>query len=303
MGKRILVTGHRGMVGAAVCRKLAGEGHALITRTRRECDLRDHRQVTRLIESTYPEEIIFCAGRVGGIKANSEAQAGFLTDNARMAINTITAARASGVERFMYLSSTCVYPREHQSLCRSDHLLEGQFEPTNEGYALAKVVGMKLCEYARRDGLLYHSVLPPNVYGIGDNYDPKSSHVVASLIHKFHQLQHGTVGVWGKPDTVREIIFSEDLACAIGHIRKDPTPADRTNIAGRVVSIEGLVETIRLVTGSGAAVKYTGDWVGVPSKRVADGYKLAAQAGVREGVERAYMDYLERMDARKRLPL
>ncbi len=187
---KIFVAGHRGMVGSAVCRRLADAPCQLVTATRSELDLCNVAATTDFLATHQPDIVIFAAARVGGIVANNTYPVQFLSDNVLMAVGAINAAYQTGVKRFLFLGSTCIYPRDCQQPIREQALLTGPLEKTNEAYALAKITGLKLCEYYRRQyGVLFHSAMPTNLYGPGDNYHPEHSHVLPALIRRFHEAK------------------------------------------------------------------------------------------------------------------
>lgn len=231
---KIYVSGHRGMVGSAVCRRLAGETCQLLTASRRELDLRNTTETADFFSAHQPDVVIFAAAKVGGIVANDSHPVEFLSDNALMAIGSINAAFRSGVKRFLFLGSTCIYPRDCEQPICEESLLTGALEPTNEAYALAKITGLKLCQYYRRQhGVLFHSAMPTNLYGPGDNYHPEHSHVLPALIHRFHEAKLAdwpVVTIWGSGTPRREFLFVEDLADAIVQLIRLPDPPDWVNV-------------------------------------------------------------------------
>ncbi len=187
---KIFVTGHRGMVGSAVCRRLADSPCDVLTAGRGEVDLCDADQTADFFAAHRPDAVIFAAAKVGGIVANNTFPVEFLSDNVLMAVHSINAAFRNGVERFLFLGSTCIYPRDCRQPIPEDALLTGPLEETNEAYALAKIAGLKLCQYYRRQhGVMFHSAMPTNLYGPGDNYHPEHSHVLPALIRRFHEAK------------------------------------------------------------------------------------------------------------------
>ena len=253
---RIYVSGHRGMVGSACCRLLneLGLGDRLVVRTSSELDLRKQDAVNAFFAEERPASVIFAAGRVGGIHANKTHMAEFMYDNMAMATNAINAAFNSGVERFLFLGSTCIYPRDAPQPVSEETLLTAPLEPTNEGYALAKITGLKLCEYLRRQyGRLFHTALPTNMYGPRDNYHPDHSHVVAGLLRRFHEAtvanRHEVV-VWGSGKPLREFMHVDDAARAILHLLSLDDPPHWINVGtGKDVSIAELANMIAATVG------------------------------------------------------
>ena len=189
---KVYVSGHRGMVGSAVCRRLADSDCELITADRDQLDLRDLDATTDFYASQRPDVVVFAAARVGGIAANDAYPVEFLSDNLLMSVAAINAAYRTGVRRFLYLGSTCIYPRDCPQPIRESSLLTGPLEATNEAYALAKIGGLKLCQYYRRQyDVMFHSAMPTNLYGPGDNYHPQHSHVLPALLRRFHEAKAG----------------------------------------------------------------------------------------------------------------
>ena len=255
---KIFVAGHRGMVGSAVCRALERGGYAnVVTRTHAELDLLDPRAVRAFYETEKPDVAVIAAARVGGIGANSAANSRFLYENEMIALNTVWAAAEAGVKRLLFLGSTCIYPRLAPQPIREDALLTSALEKTNEGYALAKISGLKLCEFLRRErGLRYHSLMPTNLYGPGDNYDLVGGHVLPTMIRKFEEARlrgDATVPLWGTGKPLREFLHVDDLAKACLFALNLENPPDIMNVgSGEEVSIRELAETVRVATGCSA---------------------------------------------------
>ena len=253
---KIYVAGHRGMVGSAICRALKKAGYAnVVVRTHRELDLLDSRAVREFYQQEKPDVAIIAAARVGGIGANSAANAKFLYENEMIAMNTVYEAANAGVKRLLFLGSTCIYPRMAPQPIPEDALLTGALEKTNEGYALAKISGLKLCEFLRRDqGLLYHSLMPTNLYGPGDNYDVVHGHVLPTLIRKF-SIAKDEVNLWGTGVAIREFLHVDDLASACLFALSLENPPDVMNVgSGEEVTIKELAEAVKAATGSQAKI-------------------------------------------------
>jgi len=299
--KRIYVAGHRGMVGAAVCRRLAPTAE-IISRNSTELDLRNQAATHRFFEESKPECVVFCAARVGGIHANHTYPAPFIYDNLMMAANAIHAAYETGVERFLFLGSTCIYPRECEQPIHESALLTGPLETTNEAYAIAKIAGLKMCQFYRQQyGVLYHSLMPTNLYGPGDNYHPQNSHVLPALLRRFHEA-HQTgqekVTIWGSGQPRRDFLHVDDLASAVELLLCTESPPDWVNAgSGSDVSILELAEIIA------ATVGFNGDIQTDPTRP--DGTRLKRadieqiqqlgwhpQIPLREGIQRTYDDFL-----------
>ena len=251
--KRIYVAGHRGMVGGALCRALRGKSD-VITASRTELDLTDRDSVDRFFASEKPDAAIFAAAKVGGIVANNTYPVQFLAENAMMAINAISSAYEHSVKRFLFLGSTCIYPRDCPQPMQEESLLTGPLEQTNEAYAIAKITGLKLCQYYRRQyGAEYTSAMPTNLYGPGDNYHPENSHVLPALVRRFHEAtvqDAKSVTIWGTGTARREFLHVDDLAQGLIHLLGLNGMPDWLNIGtGKDLSILQLAQTIADVVG------------------------------------------------------
>lgn len=247
----LYVAGHDGMVGSAVLRRLrALDLPAPLTAELAELDLRDQAATYAFLERNRPAAILIAAARVGGIEANRSYPAQFIYDNLAIAQNLIEGGRRFRVRRILFLGSSCIYPRMAPQPIEESALLTGPLEPTNEAYALAKITGLKLCQFYRRQyGLLYHSAMPTNLYGPGDNYDPSGSHVMPALIRKFHDAEQNnaeSVTLWGTGTPKREFLHVDDLADALIHLLRVEEPPDWVNIgSGEEVTIRQLAEYVR----------------------------------------------------------
>jgi GDP-L-fucose synthase len=258
--KKVFVAGHRGMVGSALVRRLAREGARLVTADRTELNLADQSAVVHWFQRERPQVVFLAAAKVGGIVANNVLRGEFIYDNLIIAANVIHAAYIHDVEKLMFLGSSCIYPKLAPQPLREDSLLTGPLEPTNEPYAIAKIAGIKLVQaYRSQYGSDFVSVMPTNLYGPGDNYHPKYSHVVAALIRRFHEAKiAGTpkVVVWGTGTPRREFMFVDDMADACVHLIKiysgddfinigtgnDITIAEFASIVAKIVGYEGSIE-------------------------------------------------------------
>ena len=255
---RIFVAGHRGMVGGACVRALKAAGYeSLILRSHKELDLLDPKAVRAFYAAEKPDVAIIAAARVGGIGANSAANSKFLYENEMIAMNTIWSAAEAGVKRLLFLGSTCIYPRLAPQPIPESALLTSELEKTNEGYALAKISGLKLCEFLRRErGLLYHSLMPTNLYGPGDNYDIVHGHVLPTLIRKFETMKD-VVPLWGTGAAIREFLHVDDLASACLFALSLDNPPDLMNVgSGEEVTIRELAEAVKAATGSTAKIEW-----------------------------------------------
>ncbi|CAM3808166.1 GDP-L-fucose synthase [Roseateles saccharophilus] len=305
---KIFVTGHRGMVGSALVRRLQQGGYtSVITAGRAELDLLDQAAVHAFLAEHRPDYIFIAAAKVGGIQANNIYRADFLYQNLMIEANLIHGAHLAGVQRLMFLGSSCIYPKLAPQPLKEDSLLTGPLEPTNEPYAIAKIAGIKLCEsYNRQYGRQYVSAMPTNLYGPNDNYDLQSSHVLPALIRKAHEAKQrgdGELVVWGTGTPLREFLYVDDLADACVYLMEAGTDDVLTNIGvGEDVTIRQLAELVCEVVGfPGKLVFDTGKPDGTPRKLM-DVSLLAsrgwrARTGLREGVALAYADFRARVNA------
>lgn len=306
--KSVFVAGHRGMVGSALVRALEHRGCTrILTATRTEADLTRQAETEAFMAQTRPDIVIIAAAKVGGISANATYPAEFLYENLMIAANCIQAAHRSGVQRLLFLGSSCIYPRLAPQPMAEDSLLTGPLEPTNEAYAIAKIAGLKLCQHYRAQyGRLYHSAMPANLYGPGDNYHPENSHVIPALIRRFHEAKAQglpQVSVWGTGTPRREFLHVDDLAQACLHLLALADPPDLINLGtGSDLSIRELAETIKLIVG------YTGALVFDPSKpdgtprKLMDVSKMTAlgwraRLALEEGLQSSYADFMQSVTA------
>ena len=296
--RRIWVAGHRGMVGSAIMRRLAGEDAEILTVDRRDVDLREQDAVRQWVARAKPDVIILAAAKVGGILANDSYPADFLFDNLVIETNVIQAAHLADVEQLVFLGSSCIYPKFAPQPIKEDALLTGPLEPTNEWYAVAKIAGIKLCQaYRRQYGRRYISIMPCNLYGLNDNFDLSTSHVLPALIHKFHAAKAAgktEVVVWGTGTPMREFLYVDDLADAVVFLMDRYDGSEPINCgAGSDVSIRQLAETVGRVTGfEGKLVFDTSKPDGTPRKLM-DSSRLAAlgwrpKTSLEEGIREVY---------------
>jgi GDP-L-fucose synthase len=305
---KIYVAGHRGMVGAAVVRALQGEGYSnIITRTRSELDLTSQAAVRDFYRAEKPDVAVIAAARVGGIHANSTYPAEFMFENLAIAQNTIDEAYRAGVGRLLFLGSTCIYPKLAEQPIQEESLLTGPLEPTNEAYAIAKIAGLKLCEFYRRQyGVTYHSAMPTNLYGPGDNYHPQNSHVLPALIRRFHEAKENSapeVAIWGTGTPLREFLFADDAASGIVHLLQLDDPPEWVNLGcGSDISIGDLARLVMQVTGYKGELTFdTSKPDGTPRK-LTDISKIqetgwAPKIPIEEGVALAYQSFLQEQAA------
>jgi len=253
--KKIYVAGHRGMVGSAIVRKLQAAGYQnLLMRTHAELDLLDQAAVQRFMLAERPDHVVVAAARVGGILANNTQRADFIYQNLMIEANLIHAAHLADVQRLMFLGSSCIYPRDCPQPIKEEYLLTGPLEPTNEPYAIAKIAGIKLCEaYRAQHGRQYISVMPTNLYGINDNYDLASSHVLPALLRKAHEAKlrgDAEFVVWGSGTPRREFLYADDLAEACVFLMESGYDGPLLNLGtGEDISIKALAETVMAVVG------------------------------------------------------
>lgn len=301
---KVYIAGHRGMVGSAIIRRLESEGyHNILTATHSELDLMRQQDVEDFFRREKPDIVYLAAAKVGGIAANMASPASYLYDNLLIAANVINSAWENGVKKLMYLGSSCIYPRLCPQPMKEEYLLDGKVEPTNEGYAIAKITGMKLCEmYRRQYGADFISLMPCNIYGIGDNFDPVISHVVAALIRKAHKAKTDGAEdliMWGTGKARRELLYVDDLADACLYMMNQPIKEHFINIgSGTDVSITELIGIIcRIVGYEGKIVYDTTKPDGMPQKLmdVSRATKLGwtSKISLEEGLHRTYEWYLE----------
>lgn len=255
LNSKIYIAGHQGLVGSTLLEYLQKKGYSnLLTRDRSVLDLTNQTETLRFFKSETPDVVILAAAKVGGIAANIKNPADFLYDNLMIEANVINSAFLTETKRLLFLGSSCIYPRLCDQPMREDYILTGPFEPTNEGYAVAKVAGLKLCSFFNRQyGTGFKTIIPPNLYGPRDNFDFETSHVIPALIRRFHEAKvqkSNEVVVWGSGKARREFMFVEDLADVIHHLLSIEHEYDVINVGvGDDVSIRELAETISEVVG------------------------------------------------------
>ena len=300
-GKRVWVAGHKGMVGSAIVRRLASENCDVLTADRAELDLTDQRGVLGWMHNNRPQLVVLAAARVGGIHANNTQPVDFLRDNLLIETAIFTGAESVGVEKLLFLGSSCIYPKHASQPIKEEALLTGALEPTNEWYAIAKIAGIKLAQaYRQQFGCDFISAMPTNLYGPGDNYDPLGSHVLPALIRKVHEAkQSGSpVTVWGSGSPLREFLYVDDLADACLHLIQHYSDSLHINVgSGEEISILELTRLVMEVLGhDGEIVMDPGKPDGTPRKLMDSGRLKAMgwnpKVSLRDGIAKAYAAFL-----------
>ena len=307
---KLFISGHKGMVGGALVRRFEKiPGVTLVTRTRQELDLTDQTAVAAFYAVERPDAAIIAAGKVGGIHANSTYPAEFLYENLAIASHCIHSAWTAGVKRLLFLGSSCIYPKLAPQPITEDSLLSSALEPTNEGYAIAKIAGVKMAEYYRKQyGVVYHSAMPTNLFGPGDNYHLQNSHVMPALIRRFHEAKEAgqrEVLAWGTGSPKREFLHVDDLADACAFLLELADPPDLVNVGyGEDISIRELVEMVAEVVG------YAGNIVWDQSKPDGTPRKLLDTARLKQlgwrpriplkaGLVQTYAAFLEELQSNR----
>jgi GDP-L-fucose synthase len=299
---KIFIAGHRGMVGSAIHRKLISEGYTnIIVRTSSELDLRVQEPVNEFFETERPEYVFLAAAKVGGIMANNMYRADFLYENLMIQSNVIHSAYATGVQKLMFLGSSCIYPKLAPQPMKEEYLLTGLLEPTNEPYAIAKIAGIKMCDaYRAQYGCNFISVMPTNLYGPNDNYDLQNAHVLPTLIRKFHEAkQNGdpAVTIWGTGTPKREFLHADDLASACVYLMENYNEEGLVNIGtGEDVTITELAMLIKEIVGYEGALVYDHTKPDGTPRKLMDVSKLTQlgwkySINLKEGLKRVYNDY------------
>jgi GDP-L-fucose synthase len=301
-GKTVFVAGHRGMVGAALLRRLARENVDLLSVDRREVDLRDQAAVSGWFAAKRPQVVFMAAAKVGGIVANDTLRAEFIYDNLIIAANVIHAAHVNGVEKLMFLGSSCIYPKLAPQPLREDSILTGPLEPTNEPYAIAKIAGVKMVEaYRSQYGSDFINVMPTNLYGPGDNYHPEYSHVVAALIRRFHGAKLSgapELAVWGTGTPRREFLYVDDMADACVHLMKTYSGDELVNIGtGEDITISDFARVVARTVGYTGAISFDPSRPDGTPRKLLDVSRLAklgwkARTSLDDGIRLAYRAYL-----------
>lgn len=304
---KIYIAGHRGMAGSAIHRKLIEKGYTnFALKTSSELDLTNQSATEEFFEQEKPDIVVLAAAKVGGIIANIESPAIFLYDNLMIQNNVINSAYKNGVKKLVFLGSSCIYPRECPQPMKEEYLLEGKVEPTNEGYAIAKIAGMKLCEmYNRQYGTDFISIMPCNLFGIGDSFDPVRSHVVAATIRKFHEAKINNspnVVIWGTGNARRELLFADDMADACVYLLEEYSGNDFFNVGmGMDVTITELSLMVKEIVGYEGKLVYDKTKPDGMPQKLMDCSKLTEKGwsyktSLKEGLEKTYKWYLDNYD-------
>ena len=313
---RVFVAGHLGMVGSAILRTLKRAGYAnIVTRSRDELDLTNQKQVRAFFQSERIEQVYMAAAKVGGILANSTYPAEFIYGNMMVELNVIHEAWQSGVQRLLFLGSSCIYPRSAPQPIPETALLTGPLEPTNEPYAIAKIAGIKLCQsYNREYGTDYRCIMPTNLYGPGDNYDPVNSHVIPGLIRRFHEAKISrapAAEIWGTGSPRREFMFVDDLAAACVLTMELPNadyaravhPSSHINAGtGEDITIQELAELIREIVGFQGSIIFDQTKPDGMPRKLLDVTRIRSlgwqpHVSLRDGLQLSYADFLNREPA------
>lgn len=315
---KIYVAGHRGMVGSAIVRNLRASGHDnFALRSHSDLDLCDQVAVDAFFAAEQPTEVYLAAAKVGGIHANNTYPAEFIYDNLMVQANVIHAAHRHGVQKLLFLGSSCIYPRLAHQPIGEDSLLTDTLEPTNEPYAIAKIAGIKMCEsYNRQYGRDYRSVMPTNLYGPGDNYHPANSHVIPALVRRFHEAKQrgaGTVTIWGTGKPLREFLYVDDMAAACVHVMNLTTQVyaaetkpmqSLINVGyGEDVTIAELANTVSSIVGYEGTILFDATKPDGTPRKLMDSSRLRRlgwqpQVVLRDGLALAYADFLN-IDTRR----
>ncbi len=300
---KLYIAGHRGMVGSALVRRFRSEpGVSLLLRSSAELDLTRQAAVETFFATERPEVAVLAAARVGGIHANNTYPAEFLYDNLAIAANTLHAAYRQGVKRVLFLGSSCIYPQRAPQPIAEECLLTSALEPTNEAYAIAKIAGLKLCQFYRRQyGVLFHSAMPTNLYGPGDNYHPENSHVLPALIRRFHEAARAgrpEVVAWGTGNPRREFLHVDDLADACAFLLRQADPPDWVNVGtGADVTIRELTELVAATVGFRGRIAWDLSKPDGTPRKLLDVSLLArlgwrAKISLPQGVKETYASFL-----------
>jgi GDP-L-fucose synthase len=310
---KIYIAGHRGMVGSAVWRALEKNGYTnLIGRTSKELDLKNQKSVFNFFKQEKPEAVIDAAARVGGILANNDFPYQFLMENMQIQNNLIDSALKSGIEKFIFLGSSCIYPKFAPQPLKEEYLLTNSLEPTNEWYAIAKITGVKACQAIRKQfNKEYVSLMPTNLYGTHDNFDLQTSHVLPAMLRKFHEakLNRAPVKLWGSGTPMREFLFVDDMAEAVVYALENKLPEYLYNVgSGKDITIKELAETIQKVTGHEGEIIWDSEKPDGTPRKLMDVSKMkemgwSYSTELEEGIEKTYAWFLDNIENIKEVKL
>lgn len=309
-GSKIYVAGHRGMVGSAIVRALYRQGFDnILTATREELDLTSQNPVFEFLKQHRPDAVVIAAAKVGGIHANSTYPAEFIYQNLALQNNLIEGSYRAGTKKLCFLGSSCIYPKEAVQPIHEDALLTGPLEKTNEAYAIAKIAGLKMCEYYRQQyGVTFHSAMPTNLYGTGDNYHPENSHVLPALIRRFHEAKlvgAESVLMWGTGNPLREFLHADDCAEGVVHLLLMDNPPDLVNIgSGEEISIKNLAHLVAEIVGFTGGIEHDLTKPDGTMRKLMDSSILRAtgwapKISLRDGIALAYQQFLSAEEAGK----
>lgn len=301
---KIYLAGHNGLVGSAILRKLEKNGYKnIIKKDFKELDLRDNDEVRKFFQEEKPEYVFLAAAKVGGIVANNEFGADFIYDNLAIELNIIKASQENGVKKLLFLGSSCIYPRDCQQPIKEEYLLTGPLEETNKPYAVAKIAGLIMCQaFNKQYGTNFISVMPTNLYGPGDNFDLKSSHVLPALIRKFHEAKvnnEPTVTVWGTGKAMREFLYVDDLADAVVFLMNNYDSSEIINIGvGKDISIKELAEIIKEIVAYKGKIEFDTEKPDGTPRKLLNTSKLTStgwmhQTTLEEGIKKTYEWYIQ----------
>jgi GDP-L-fucose synthase len=311
---KIYIAGHRGMVGSSVCRTLASKGYSnLIGKTSKELDLTNQQEVLDFYNQEQPEVVIDAAAKVGGILANNNFPYQFLMENMQIQNNLIDGAHKVGIEKFIFLGSSCIYPKFSQQPLKEEYLLTDSLEPTNEWYAIAKITGIKACQAIRKQYKKdYVSLMPTNLYGYFDNFDLQSSHVLPAMLRKFHDAKvnnHSPVILWGSGTPMREFLFVDDMAEAVVYALENNLPEYLYNIGtGKDITIKELADTIQKVTGHQGKILWDANKPDGTPRKLMDVSKIKElgwqySTELEDGIQKTYQWFTENIDSFKEIKL
>ena len=302
---KIYVAGHRGMVGSAIVRRLEELGYTnIVTAPRNKLNLLDQSEVDNFFTKQKPEYVFLAAAKVGGIKANSEMKGDFIYDNLMIQTNVIRACKEQGVEKLLFLGSSCIYPKLAPQPIKEDYLLSGKLEPTNDAYAISKIAGIMMCQsFNQQYGTNFISVMPTNLYGKNDNYDLNNSHVLPAMIRKFHEAKlegKDKVEIWGTGTPMREFLYVDDLADACVYLMSSYDESEIVNIGtGEDITIKDLAYLVKEVVDFQGEIYFNTDMPDGTPRKLLDVSKLKElgwtyKTSLKEGIQKTYLDYVSK---------